>query len=186
MILRASEWRMHVFTVQKGARTTYCVTSEQTTLRPPTWTSTGLFSIRLASASIWRGKVAEKSTVCLSGLHELIRCITCILTVRKRSSVYSSKHAANARSDATSSLRHLQNIMPNLFAYLLFTNVDLCKRVWWRVCNCFPDEDFLSGSNCGFKARLDWGRARSCQAQPFVLLCPGVAEPSTAQTYPTQ
>lgn len=47
--------------------TTCCSTSEQTTLRPPTWTSMGLFRILRASASMALGKVAENMTVWRSG-----------------------------------------------------------------------------------------------------------------------
>lgn len=47
--------------------TTCCSTSEQTTLRPPTWTSRGFTRIRRASASMALGKVAENMTVWRSG-----------------------------------------------------------------------------------------------------------------------
>lgn len=47
--------------------TTCCSTSEQTTLRPPTWTSMGLARILRASASMALGKVAENMTVWRSG-----------------------------------------------------------------------------------------------------------------------
>lgn len=47
--------------------TTCCSTSEQTTLRPPTCTSMGLFRILRASASMALGKVAENMTVWRSG-----------------------------------------------------------------------------------------------------------------------
>uniref|UniRef100_A0A6B0TVK2 Putative secreted protein n=1 Tax=Ixodes ricinus TaxID=34613 RepID=A0A6B0TVK2_IXORI len=68
-----------------------CSTSLQTTLLPPTRISMGFMRIRLASASICLGNVAENITVCRSGRTESTIRIT-----------WGSKPMSNMRSASSS------------------------------------------------------------------------------------